>query len=279
MLNKQDVMNFLRECADLNNKYSLVEAREEYLTNTIKKIDKGPESGDIPYKDSNESILFGVIASSFLLGLMGTPIAALIIAIFARPSRWLYDTFHFAFANAHPFWTHILFSFVLTSILAIPLAIAMCKDQKKGSVERFNSYQSALAERPALVQELASIPQQKQAIQSRLNQLSAKGILHHSYFVYADRLWWYFEQGRADTLKEALNLLEHDLAEDARREDEREYRKEIRQIAKQQQDALSDIADETARVADAAQSAAAWSAAGTLLTAAEIERQKKKERN
>lgn len=278
MSDKTTIMKFLKECSDLKEQYSLLEAREYYLTNTIKKIDTGPSDSDIPYKNSNESIAVGVVLSSLLLGLMGTPFAAIIIAIFARPARFLYETFNWTFAHNHPFWTHILFSFVVVSILAIPLAILMCKDQKKGSLERFKSYQSALALRPGFVKELADIQAKKQSIQLRLKQLASQGVLHPDYMYYTDKLWWYFEKGRADTLKEAINLLERDLDEEDRREAEKEYQNMMRKQVQQQQETLDYIAGETGRAADAAQSAAAWSAAGTLLTAAEIERQRKKDR-
>lgn len=275
MNDKQTIMKFLKECADLQNEFSFVEAREKGLINRIKEIDQGV--GNITYKNLNASIVAGVIGSSIVMGIMGTPFAAVIIAFFARPAEFIYATFHWAFANEHPYWTHILFSFVLVSILAIPIAIAMCKEQKEGDVKRFESYQDALAERPTLVKELGSIPRHKQKIQSHLKQLASCGILHPDYIRYADKLWWYFEKGRADTLKEAINLLEHDLIEDDRREIEQKYHEEMRQQAIRQQETLDYIADESSRAADAAQSAASWSATGVLLTAAEIKRQREKD--
>jgi len=282
MLDKKTIMLFLKEYSDLQREYVLLGARENYLVNTIKKIDDGPT--DIGYKNLDESIAFGVIVSSLLLGLMGTPFAAIIIAILGhatvgQPAEFLYKAFHWTFAYAHPIWTHILFSFFVVTILAIPLAILAGKDERAGSVERFNSYQRALSQRPEFVNELSDISKKKQVILSQLKQLSAQGILHSDYLPYTDQILWYFEKGRADTLKEAINLLEHDLEEKDRREDEKEYREMMRQKARQQQESLEYIAGETSRAADAAQSAAAWSAAGAILTASEIERQKKRERN
>lgn len=151
----------------------------------------------------------------------------------------------------------------------------MCKNDP---VERTKRYQNALAQRSKMSKEISEISQQKQAILLRSKQLDARAILHRDYVPYANKLWWYFEKGRADTLKEAINLLEHDLDEQERQEAEKEYQNMMRQQVRQQQETLDYIADETSRAADAAQSTAAWSAAATFLTAAEIERQRKKDR-
>ena len=141
-------------------------------------------------------------------------------------------------------------------------------------------------------QELPQLPQWNKRLhevsikvsqaEQELKALENKNIIHTSYLYDAKTLLGYFEKGRVDTLKEAVNLLEYE------KEKTREYcaqidrdykmHKKLDNIAASQEAALSDIHDETARAADAAQDAAVWSAIGTILTASEIERQKKKDR-
>ncbi len=269
------IKDFLKHCAKLNDRYSSLACREVFLTNTIYTIDnEGPRPGDIPYKSNTDSIVYGTTISSILLGLLGSPVAAIIL-LFFNPSRFLATKFHWSFAAEHPFWTHMLVSVIIVSILAIPIAILMCKEHRADSVERYNSYQEALEERPELVAELESVILQKEEVQKQLKQLSLQGVLHEDYIPYANKLLRYIEIGRADTLKEAINLLEHNLEEEYRWESELEHRREIREQAQKQQEVLSYIAEENKRAADAAESAAFWSAADTLLTAADIKERHK----
>lgn len=149
--------------------------------------------------------------------------------------------------------------------------------QKQEDLVVMQNYNDQLAEKPTLEEELKSIAHEKKVLKAHIQHELARGILYEGYFPYANHLWWYLKKGQADTLKEAINLLEQELFDDEHQKAEEKFRKELLSHAQRQEDALELIADEADRAANAAESAALWNATSTLLTAAEIRRQQKKE--
>lgn len=81
-------------------------------------------------------------------------------------------------------------------------------------------------------------------------QLSSIGILHKDYYDFADQLAHLLKTGRADTLKEALNLVvaekQREAAEAELIEQEMQSRREMEYLAEQQEAEMRTIAEEQA---------------------------------
>lgn len=178
----------------------------------------------------------------------------------------------------HPIWTRILLAALISAIFSYPLAKSIEKSVRSEDVKKLEKYQEELEEIAELKSEIKRDTSIYQAAQARMQRLASQGVVHSKYLNYSSVLLNFLETGRADTLKEAINLLEIQFRENSRDAERRAYYQAMQNQAYAQAEALSEIYSETNRAASAAQSAAAWSAAGTLLTAAEIERQKKRER-
>lgn len=274
-MNKEYIMQFLKTCEELKLKYEGLEAREGYIRRTLQTLKKEP---NIAYKKKNTSVIPGVIMTSLAMGLLFSPFIALALALFKfSPSNFLFNVFHWPFANEHPYWTHWLFSFIVPSICLIPFSLMVQSQQKQADLAVMQNYNDQLHEKPTLEEELKSIAHEKKVVKAHIQHELSRGILYEGYFPYANHLWWYLKKGQADTLKEAINLLEQELSNDERQRAEEKFRKELLSHAQRQEDALELIADDADRVANAAESAALWSATSTLLTADEIRRQRKKE--
>lgn len=76
----------------------------------------------------------------------------------------------------------------------------------------------------------------------------------------------YLETGRCDTLKEALNMFEHELREDERDRAEFEHQRAVQQSMQRQEAQLAAIQQEASRQADAAEDAAASATANGIMT-------------
>lgn len=169
--------------------------------------------------------------------------------------------------------------------LIISLAWSLRNSIKKTKKNR-QQYQVALEKH---TQGLTDIPQLKRDLQTasartaqskqKLIALEQKNIIHPDYFYYAGRLLEYLEKGRADTLKEALNLLEKERADHDREfaQEERDYemRKRLASMEASQAAALADIQEEAERATDAAATAAGLSAASAYLSWRTAEEQRK----
>lgn len=273
-MTKQEIMQFLKRCVDLKDEYDYLNAREDGLKNRLKQLEKQP---NLAYKKRNESIIPGVIMTSLAMGLVCFPFVAIALALFKfDTSDFLYNIFHWAFFNDHPYWTHWLFSWIVPSICLIPFSKSVQSAQKEANLQEIEKYNNALTQKPMLVQELKSIPQKKQMVNARIQQEMSRGILYKGYFPYANDLWWYMHRGQADTLKEAINLLEREFTDARQLQAQEQFHKTMLDHAQRQGEALASIADDTERAANAAESAELWSAASTLLTASEIKRQREK---
>ena len=224
--------------------------------------------------------IIGTVLLSFIFAIVMVVILAIIVNITPRE---FWDSFRITiYICEHPF----IFSFRVGLILIGTLIISSNISDRKATKIRYKrelqKYNQELPQLPQWNKKLQEVSAKVSQAERDLNKLENKNIIHSSYLYYAKTLLGYFEKGRADTLKEAINLLEYE-NEKTREycaQIDRDYKmhKKLDNIAAAQEAALSDIHDETARAADAAQDAAIWGAIGTILTASEIERQKKKDR-
>lgn len=274
-LSKAETVSFLKKIVEVEDKLNFLECREQYLKGFLNKLDTEPYEGY--HKD--DSIVWGVILTCLTLGVLGFIFTTVILALFFRPAKFLYETWHISFADNHPVWTTIILGYILTCILAVPLAILGCKDQKKSDLKRLKIYNDALSQRPQIENELEQIQQTKPVLYNQILHLANMQVIHNDYIPYSKTLLQYLETSRADTLKEALNLLEYELREDERDRIQQAHNQAMQQHAAAQSAALQDIQAESGRAADAAEESALWGAAATFIAASETERQRKRDRD
>lgn len=155
--------------------------------------------------------------------------------------------------------------FVVTGIREIVRQIRDSKDRKIRYANAMHKYEKGIAALPALESKLKDASQTAERSRWRLNAVIQKGVIHKSYLEYASTLLDYLQKGRADTLKEALNLLEMERSqirsEIAMDEHNAEVQRKLDEMAARQSSALADIQDEAERATNAAATAAGLSAA------------------
>ena len=212
-MTKDSLVQYLRKYVAFKKEYSYLEAREYYLRNTIPKLLKKP---DVTYESQDESIIVGVVAFNFVFDLFLAPFIAIFLGIFFNPANILYEKFHWGFADSHPIWTTILCGFTLGFILLTPISVKISKIQKEESIEKIKSHEDDVKKYPKFQQELQELLQKKKTLSLDIEKLEKMNMIYSGYLLYAQTLLTYLETGRADTLKEALNLLEYELREEER---------------------------------------------------------------
>ena len=157
----------------------------------------------------------------------------------------------------------LLFGAVLSILLAYILA-SMVSDAlfKRSRVKKAHQlskeHEEARSSLPALQKQL----QDKLAIlrlyQENLNRLEKQKVLPTGYrsSYYARRFLKYINSGRADTLKEAINLYEMEKQQDALYEETRRHHNEMERQQARQTELAAATRAEASRAADAAEDAA-----------------------
>lgn len=164
-------------------------------------------------------------------------------------------------------------SFSLIFLLALPnmffllapasfaLVYACWCTQRKEKYENeyriaMENYEKGLTEIPDLEKQLQSnLPLLRTAQQNR-DRLKQQNILPYAYSHCSRTLVRYLETGRADTLKEAINLYELELRQDEIYEENRRHNQEMERQQHRQNQLAADALAEASRAADASEEAA-----------------------
>lgn len=257
-MEKDEAIAFLEKCETIEKQYADLESKEKSIMEEIRKLDEKPY---LPFHSPDDSIVNFAIKMSFLISLFGGTFLLIIInfVFFAlTPNSY----------KSNPFYIFvIIFSCIVVIALSIPIAIRISKKEKLSSIAEFEEYQQKLAGRPNLVHELEEVKSDKEVLILEADKMMETGILHPDYFPYTYELMEYLKKGRADTLKEAINLLEQDIADAERNQREQEFREEMRTRAETQENALQNISRQTRKAASAAKSTARWSMISTIIAA------------
>ena len=284
-MTKNELIQYLRAYVRAEEHYEQLNEEKSSVQRKIYSLSKKPAKPDSRF-DFFEWLcnILTFITTTVLADIIFTIIFSILLMLIMNftPAKF-WDSFGVTrYMEAHP----IIFSFGI-GIIICGIFVDDCDiSGKKAAKIRYEKalikYNQELPQLPQWNKRLHEVSIKVSQAEQELKALENKNIIHTSYLYDAKTLLGYFEKGRVDTLKEAVNLLEYE------KEKTREYcaqidrdykmHKKLDNIAASQEAALSDIHDETARAADAAQDAAVWSAIGTILTASEIERQKKKDR-
>lgn len=171
----------------------------------------------------------------------------------------------------------ILLSIPIDAVIAFPSAFffaANAKDRNRKKIAKYRVQKLAI---PALELKLKDIQLKGDAAWNRIEMMGKQGVVHPDYLNYASILADHLEKGRADTLKEAINLVEQRKADWHRELDARQHRREMEKRAAEIAAETSRAADASEQAASSAEKAAFWGAATTFIVASEAERQRRKD--
>lgn len=280
---------------------SYVQARKQYEENAQMERDLNKEiqaRRRAPQKASPEkagNAVGPIIWQSVLLAI-GLFILFYLIAGTTSFGDWFEDSLA-AFAEAHaddavisyitgsqPLLLLILFylpALVLTVLFTLISRVRRAKRMQETYLHNVEVHQAGLKDIPRLENEQKIYAYRAMQARQKMTELESKGVLHPSYYEDAERLLEYLVKGRADSLKEALNLLEYDHRQ-ARQEIDQMFRdaerqEQLERMARLQEDALSEMQDGVDRAADAAAKAAGFSAASAFYSWQTAERQRKRD--
>jgi len=295
-MTKNELVNYLRSLSQAE--HNAYEARDKIqkVERQIAECKKEP----VQFKRLSIAEIIGSFLGILIFGSIVWLVVLLVIILVAIFTKWevsfpIFDVLFNYFRGIIPiriFDIHEFLAFFLTCVVTfLPIALiatvlyARVHDKRvpKLNEESMKKHQAALARIPELEAALRVAQGQYSAASSLRTQLQNKGVLPEKYRNKAGFLLEYLEDGRADTLKEAINLFVLDCQEADRywqaKEQHEEMMATIDAHAAAIQDEVGRAADAAEDAADAAHDAAFWSAAGTFLTASEIDRQRKKGRD
>lgn len=171
----------------------------------------------------------------------------------------------------------LIIAIIPSIIISIFITILQVKGSKKKNKIILSDYEARRQQITALERELKDASINTNIAYRRLQSLESKGIVHPDYLPYVSSLADYLEKGRADTLKEAINLLEQRKSDLERKSEERQYRREMVKKTDEIAVELSRVADAAEHTANSVDEAAFWGAATTFIVANEVDRQRRKE--
>lgn len=264
-----------------------------------------------PYIEEPLTVV-GAIITWFVFGLIGTVIlgvAAAVIQFFATIIRILYETFvvkeitlenpvliqlvDFASKTLHfpdnRVVTYILISAIVSAIVCVPLVVMMYLENDRipeKNRRRVEEYEKLLARIPPIESEYRKAVAEHQRAADRVDYWVKQSVVTQEYIGYVDDIIKLLQNGRADTLKEALNVLEADRSrrriesENARHNREMERISEENYAILQEEARRSTAASERAaraseRAAEAAEDAAFFEQASMFINASALDKIRK----
>lgn len=282
-MEKTELISYLHSYQGVTDDRNETKAKLDRDRKHLEELKVKPE---VKYHTKEEPLKRNVFDIIFLMaiysGLLMIPVMIILLIvslIFPHLIDSLYQMTGWVFFDQHPFLTYLIFGLMVSIPCSYPITIASLKDGRKTDIAKWSRYQKGLKEIPALQESITMGETKLEKLGRQKQELTAKEIVPTKYLSYSSNLLDYLETGRADTLKEAINLLEVELRENERDRELWAHHQAMQKQAAAQTDILYGVQEETTRAANAAESSAAWSAVGTILTASEIDRQRKKDKN
>ena len=295
-MNKKEAIAFLSQYRSLHKEWRTVDRRINELKSKIEKGKKHPTKVGLPGIGSLIvvtlvagvviSIIFAVIWGIWLIveGL-GTPYEDMKSFAFIY---WIVEfvtrTDANVFLDSHPWLTWFIgFGAVglpLGFIFALYSVIGARKDTRLSNSASQSAFEHAQKHMLEWENELKAAEKKYKLRWNQMQQMEKSGVMADHYFTWTGDLLKYLQDGRADTLKEAINLLEADFDKEAEAHERARHRKRMEDIASAHAAAMQSEAartrEATERAASAAEDAAFWSQAETFIVANEIDKAKKK---
>lgn len=241
-MTKSELMQYLREYVQAKETANQLSKQEKQLQNKILELKKKPVPPSTKF-DLSENILPILFFAAIIFVVLFIVAAACI-------------------RHAVKYHTSIVVSLLLLLSLAISAFLCVRSDMSDNKAEErkyedeLRRYETELSQLPQWENKLRITSAKAAEARRHVQFLERKNILHSDYLQSANTLLEYFERGRADSLKEALNLLEQEQAEIRREFAREEHEAAMQEYAKAQAKALGQIADEATRSADASERAA-----------------------
>lgn len=252
-MSKQELIDFLTECEKIGEQKVSI---EKELKEIEAKINPAFKSVDDPIA---KSVIKNSVFVKLMPVLIGVTILGVISCIVAGNMTVGISIFPL-----------ILFCYIVPSVISIPFTIKSVECSKTDSI-------IARAKYADMERKLWEVQEKETTLLAQAAKCATKMELHPDYFPYAGNLIEYLKKGRADTLKEAINLLEQDIAEAERNQREEEYRRKIQESAEMQENALRDIARQTRKTAAATENTARWSMISAVLAAHKLEEDRRRD--
>lgn len=169
-----------------------------------------------------------------------------------------------------------IISFVLIIVSTIHDKIAIPKKNQQLQ----QAYEMRLKKASGLEEKLRIAIQGENLAYQNVQNLEHQHIIADKYLLWASDLLRYLEDGRADSLKEAINLMEFEWNEEERIHELRRHNRQMEEAyarhAAAMEDEVTRAAEASERAAEAAEEGAFWSKGSTFLIANEIDKLKKK---
>ena len=188
------------------------------------------------------------------------------------------------FVESHPYLSYVVgFASIgvpLAFLFSIWSVISGRKDARLSNFVALKAYNEAQGLEAKRVDEVKSNEEKASQLRMQMKQMEIQGVIPSKYLKVVSSLLEYLQDGRADTLKEAINLYESEYAALERDINESRHRKHMEDLAKAHATAMQSEAVKTRkaaeRAASAAEEAAFWNQAETFIVANEIDKAKKK---
>lgn len=264
-MTKYELMQYLREYVQAENKYFRIKGEVNEIKREIAKAKKPPILEEKKGFKASFGTFLGYWALFAIIAAVCLIVAIFILSIVEPPAdglwaKLLFMSVTFVHLEKHPFLFFILLALFISAFLSLWLTASKTRKYNKTYPERnrekIDAYEKDRARLPALEALLRKKSQELTAANNYFTMLKKRNILHPDYLQSAGTLLKYLERGRADSLKEALNLLEQERAEIRWELAREEHEAAMQEYAKAQAKALGQIADEAARSADVSERAA-----------------------
>lgn len=300
-MTKEQTIRWLRNYIKAEKAYLSRISYTEDCKKELKKCEQKPEVDP-------ESGVFGMIIEILLWTIIGTLILGVICAVcwcvflffelIVTDYKNNFLTVELKSAQFIKFWVRpvvyvmkgdaenptviqgILSFFTFSLIPAFVLSIVLGVHDKITTPKKNKLELAAHAERlkkiPRLEERVREAEKKQNIAQQELENLEKQNVVPKKYLTWAQELLGYLEDCRADSLKEAINLMEFEWNQEERLHELKRHNKRMEETYARHAAAMERSADASERAAEAAEEDAFWSKGSTFLIANEIDKLKKK---
>lgn len=168
------------------------------------------------------------------------------------------------------------FSLIPAFVLSIILGVHDKITTPKGNRQELAVNEIRLKKIPRLEERIREAEKKQNIAQQELESLEKQNVVPKKYLTWAKDLLEYLENCRADSLKEAINLMEFEWNQEESLHELKRHNKRMEETYARHAAAMERSADASERAAEAAEEDAFWSKGSAFLIANEIDKLKKK---
>lgn len=168
------------------------------------------------------------------------------------------------------------FALIPSFILSAILGIHDKKTTPKKNKLALGAHAERLKEIPRLEERIREAEKKQNIARQELESLEKQNVVPKKYLTWAEDLLGYLEDCRADSLKEAINLMEFEWNQEEHLHELKRHNKRMEETYARHAAAMERSADASERAAEAAEEDAFWSKGSAFLIANEIDKLKKK---